>query len=409
MRFVALMIMAALAARADGPRVRMETALGTIEVEIDQKKATATAANFLKYVEGGYYDGGAFHRTVKPDNQPKDRIRIEVIQGGINPGRRAGEYPPLALERTSKSGLKHLDGTISMARSAPDSARSDFFICIGDQPELDFGGRRNPDGQGFAAFGRVVEGMDVVRRIQEAPAEGQALRPAVAILQARRADEAGAGPWRPLFDGKTLGGWHVSARPEDREKGFWQVRDGTITCDSLGRPNHDYVWLVSDSEYGDFELEVKVRGFAQSPGNSGVQFRSRYDEAAFWLNGPQADVHPPAPWRSGLIYDETRETRRWIFPSLPDWKIEPSQGPKQWRWKALDEGDGWNQMRIECRGTRVKTVVNGVTMADFDGAGILDDEAHRRHNVGLKGHLALQLHAKDELLIQYKDLRIRSH
>jgi hypothetical protein len=123
-----------------------------------------------------------------------------------------------------------------------------------------------------------------------------------------------------------------------------------------------------------------------------------------WLNGPQADVHPPAPFRTGLIYDETRETRRWIFPSLPDWKIEPSQGPKNWKWKA----EGWNVVRIECKGTRVRTAVNGLAVADFDGKGILDDEAHRKHNVGTKGHLALQLHAGDELLIQYKDLRIKS-
>ncbi|MBI5085911.1 MAG: peptidylprolyl isomerase [Acidobacteria bacterium] len=406
MRFAACMIIAALAAWAGDTRVRIETSLGAIEVEVDQNRAPATAANFLKYVEGGYYNGGAFHRTVKPGNQPKDRIRIEVIQGGINPARRADELPPLALERTSKTGLRHLDGTISMARSAPDSATSDFFICIGDQPELDFGGRRNPDGQGFAAFGRVVQGMDVVRRIQQAPAEAQALKPPVAIVRAARVGAPEAGAWQDLFDGRTLRGWHVASRPEDRQKGFWQVRDGAITCDSLGRPDHDYVWLVSDAEYGDFDLEVKVRGFAHSPGNSGVQFRSRYDEAAFWLNGPQADVHPPGPWRTGLIYDETRETRRWIFPSLPDWKIEPSQGPKQWRWKSPDEGDGWNQLRIECRGTRVKTVVNGLTIADFDGAGILDDEAHRRHNVGMKGHVALQLHSKDQLLIQYRDIRI---
>jgi hypothetical protein len=213
-----------------------------------------------------------------------------------------------------------------------------------------------------------------------------------------------AAEWQTLFDGKTLAGWHVSAKPADAGKSFWMVKDGAITCDSLGRKDHDYFWLVSDGEYGDFELELKVRGFAQSPGNSGVQFRSRYDDAAGWLNGPQADIHPPAPFRTGLIYDETRETRRWIYPSLPDWKIDPSQGPKSWKWKA----ESWNDIRIECKGTRVKTVVNGVTVTDFDGKGILDDEAHRKHNVGMKGHLALQLHIGDELLIQYKDLRIRA-
>lgn len=86
------------------------------------------------------------------------------------------------LERTNRTGLKHLDGTISMARNGADTATSDFFICIGNQPELDFGGKRNPDGQGFAAFGHVVRGMDVVRKIQKSKAEAQTLKPPIEIL-----------------------------------------------------------------------------------------------------------------------------------------------------------------------------------------------------------------------------------
>ena len=219
---------------------------------------------------------------------------------------------------------------------------------------------------------------------------------------------AQAGEWQPLFDGKTLTGWHVAATPEDGGKVFWQVRDGAITADSLGRPEHDYVWLVSDEEFGDFELVLQVRGYRHSPGNSGVQFRSRYDESAGWLDGPQADIHPPTPWRTGLIYDETRETKRWIHPSLEDWKIEPSQGPTDWKWLYADEGAGWNEVRITARGTKVTTVVNGITITDFDGAGILDDAAHQARDVGLKGHFALQLHMNDELLIQFKDIRVRA-
>lgn len=166
--------------------VLIETGLGNIEVAVDRGRAPGTAANFLRYVDEGFYDGGRFHRTVTPDNQPNDAIRIEVIQGGVNPERGGEAGPPIALERTSATGLAHLDGTISMARFAPDSAVSDIFICIGDQPELDFGGRRNPDGQGFAAFGQVVAGMDTVRRIQGQPAEGQRLTPPVPIARARR-------------------------------------------------------------------------------------------------------------------------------------------------------------------------------------------------------------------------------
>ncbi len=95
-----------------------------------------------------------------------------------------------------------------------------------------------------------------------------------------------AGPWAPLFDGKTLNGWHVGAKPADGAKEFWKVKEGAITCDSLGRKDHDYVWLLSDNEYGDFELRLKVRGFRESTGNSGVQVRSRYDSEAGWLDGP---------------------------------------------------------------------------------------------------------------------------
>lgn len=180
----------AVALRAEEPkakpvRVLIETDKGDVEVELDPK-APNTVANFLKYVDGKFYDGGKFHRTVTPDNQPDNKVKIEVVQAGINPARTKDEFKPIELERTKHTGLKHKDGTISMARDGPDTATGDFFICIGDQPELDFGGKRNPDGQGFAAFGRVTRGMDVVRKIQSAPADGQALKPAVAIKKITR-------------------------------------------------------------------------------------------------------------------------------------------------------------------------------------------------------------------------------
>ncbi len=169
-------------------RVLIQTELGEIEAEIDTVHAPISAANFLKYVDGGHYDGGRFHRTVKlnPDNQPNNQIKIEVIQAGINPERRREGFPPIPLERTNKTGLTHKNGTLSMARNGPDTATSDFSICIGNQPELDFGGQRNADGQGFAAFGQVVKGMEVVKKIQAAPAEGQSLRPPIKILKVTR-------------------------------------------------------------------------------------------------------------------------------------------------------------------------------------------------------------------------------
>jgi peptidyl-prolyl cis-trans isomerase A (cyclophilin A) len=157
-----------------------------MEVEVDTVRAPVTSHNFLRYVDQGSYRGGQFHRTVRLDNQPENRVRIEVIQGGLD-SLRAKDFPPIELERTSKTGLSHRDGTISMARDGPDTAASDFFICIGNQPELDFGGKRNPDGQGFGAFGKVVRGMEVVRQIQTARARGQRLTPPIEIVDITRA------------------------------------------------------------------------------------------------------------------------------------------------------------------------------------------------------------------------------
>jgi peptidyl-prolyl cis-trans isomerase A (cyclophilin A) len=181
---LALMPVAPLAAQQANPHVLLHTELGDIEVELNPAQAPSTTANFLSYVSGGFYNGGVFHRTVTPQNQPDKPIKIEVIQAGVNPDRKHDSLPAIALERTSTTGLRHKDGTISMARDSPDTAKSDFFICLGDQPELDFGGKRNPDGQGFAAFGHVIRGIDVARKIQAAPAEGQKLTPPVKILSA---------------------------------------------------------------------------------------------------------------------------------------------------------------------------------------------------------------------------------
>ena len=162
------------------PLVTIHTSAGDIVVEVDTVHAPISAANFLRYVDAGSYTNGRFHRTVTMENQPQSPVKIEVIQGGRDTT--TAEFDPVPLERTSVTGLHHLDGTVSMARGGPDTATSDFFICIGDQPELDLGGKRNPDGQGFAAFGRVTAGMDIVRQIHESPAQGQSLAPAIAIL-----------------------------------------------------------------------------------------------------------------------------------------------------------------------------------------------------------------------------------
>ncbi len=226
-----------------------------------------------------------------------------------------------------------------------------------------------------------------------------------------RAGVAAESEWISLFNRKDLSGWTIQCQPRDQGQHFWRADAGAILCDSLGRPDHNYVWLVSDREFGDFELKLKFQTFTNSPGNSGMQFRSRYDvnDKGGWMNGPQVDIHPPAEqtWRTGMIYDETRGEQRWVSPSLPDSKIDVESQPAVHVFKYADDGDGWNDLTIIARGTHVKTVVNGVVCADWDGTDILDNAAHRERNVGRTGHFALQLHAKDQLRIRFKDIFVR--
>jgi peptidyl-prolyl cis-trans isomerase A (cyclophilin A) len=172
--------------------VEMTTSLGVIELEIYTDAAPITATNFMRLVDGSHMDGGSFYRAVSPENDNGSPI-IAVIQGGL--GDAEGPFPPIAHETTADTGLLHVDGAVSMARADIGTASTELFICIGDQPALDFGATRNPDGQGFAVFGRVVRGMDVVNAIHTQPADtptesaymaGQILEEPVAIITIRR-------------------------------------------------------------------------------------------------------------------------------------------------------------------------------------------------------------------------------
>lgn len=163
------------------PRVVIKTDLGDITIELYEDKAPKTAANFLKYVDGRLFGGATFYRVVRMDNQPDNDVKIQVIQGGLKDDDHPAMLPPVEHETTAQTGVLHEDGVISMARWGPGTATSEFFICVGNQPELDFGGKRNPDGQGFAAFGKVVSGMEVVNKIHSQPAAGQMLNPEIKI------------------------------------------------------------------------------------------------------------------------------------------------------------------------------------------------------------------------------------
>jgi peptidyl-prolyl cis-trans isomerase A (cyclophilin A) len=173
------------------PRVVIATEMGNIELEVYLDKAPITAANFMAYVDSGKYNNAAyFYRVVRPDNQPHSPVKIEVIQGGFFQDSLIEKYqlPPIPHETTRKTGIRHKDGTLSMARYTPGTASSEFFICIGNNYALDYDGARNSDGQGFAAFGRVVKGMDVVRAIQQQRDTSQYLVNPVKIISVRRAD-----------------------------------------------------------------------------------------------------------------------------------------------------------------------------------------------------------------------------
>ncbi len=222
--------------------------------------------------------------------------------------------------------------------------------------------------------------------------------------------------WDPLFNGENLEGWSVKCLPSDMEKEYWKVHDGYIECNSTGDRSHNYVWLATERSFADFHLTLEFQVFRSSTGNSGVQFRSSYDDSdtaryGGWLSGPQADIHGPLPMRTGLIYDETENVRRWIYPSLPNWEISEDQIPaaarETWLVYVEDDPDAWNAMEIICEGMRVMVKVNGNPATDFNGEGILNDELHRIRNAGTEGCIALQLHQNDELRIRYREILIR--
>jgi peptidyl-prolyl cis-trans isomerase A (cyclophilin A) len=169
--------------------VRIQTSFGDIDIAVDTKSAPVTAANFLKYVDAGLYDGGRFNRATRPDNYntaPPDRPMMELIQGGLSPDRKGQAFPPIPLERTTVTGITHVRGIVSMARGEADTATSEFFVLLDDQPSLDMGGRRFPDHQGAAAFGYVLAGLDVVAKIQQQPVQAQNLSPPVTIVSIKR-------------------------------------------------------------------------------------------------------------------------------------------------------------------------------------------------------------------------------
>jgi len=182
----------AAAAEPDVTPVALATPLGRIVVGLEAKRAPITAANFLKYVDRRLYDGASFYRASRPPGSAADDFGL--VQGGLqNDPKKV--LPPIAHESTLKTGLSHVDGTISMGRHAPGSAQADWFICLGEQTYLD-ADPKDPKTPGFAAFGRVTEGMEILKQVLVMPVDprkgegamkGEMLAKPVPILTARRA------------------------------------------------------------------------------------------------------------------------------------------------------------------------------------------------------------------------------
>tara|TARA_B100000427_G_scaffold238943_1_gene201834 strand:- start:482 stop:1021 length:540 start_codon:yes stop_codon:yes gene_type:complete len=170
----------------NNPVIVMNTHFGTIHIKLFIEKAPVTCNNFLRYIDENRYGDFHFYRSVTMENQPNDKIRIEVIQGGLGFEQHPLELPPILHETTNITGINHLDGTVSMARLEPGTASSEIFICINDQPELDYRGKRNSDRQGFAAFGKVILGMDIIKRIHSLPEKEQLLNKNVKVNSIKR-------------------------------------------------------------------------------------------------------------------------------------------------------------------------------------------------------------------------------
>ena len=181
-----LLVASALTLNAQNTLIDINTEIGTITIELYPEKAPITVANFLQYIDENRLDSTAFYRVVRDDNQKDKPVKIQVIQGGLFEDEHPKMLPPIKHESTKETGIMHLKGVISMARYGPGTATSEFFICMEDEPELDAGGMRNSDGAGFAAFGKIINGMDIAQKIHQAPANEQMLNPRILIYSIKR-------------------------------------------------------------------------------------------------------------------------------------------------------------------------------------------------------------------------------
>jgi hypothetical protein len=245
---------------------------------------------------------------------------------------------------------------------------------------------------------KTIRSMKMIRLFTLALLIGACVRPA------KEPEKTSA---QILFNGRDLTGWHVRTAPADSAKAYWYVEDSYIVARSEGDSLHDYIWLLSDREYADFELRLKFQPHVNCRGNTGLQIRSRYDDKNYWLHGPQIDIHPPDPWRTGFMWDETKGNQRWIYPDLPDtsW-VDRSMRTEEFDFYYFPADTAWNELVVEAKGTSVRAWLNGVQVTDLQGEGILNDSLHQSLQVGMNGHIALQIHSGDQVHVRFKDLSL---
>ena len=182
--FIVLQVFSACKQKSTNtPHIEIQTEKGDIEIELYPLQAPKTVAAFLSYIDSSYFNNGSFYRVLNLENQPTNAPKTELIQGGIwkTNTKLAMSIPGIPHETTKQTGILHTDGVISLARSGPGTAGTEFFICIGKQPGLDYGGENVPDKQGYATFGKVVKGMSIVRKIYRQKENDQYFKPAIAI------------------------------------------------------------------------------------------------------------------------------------------------------------------------------------------------------------------------------------
>ena len=215
--------------------------------------------------------------------------------------------------------------------------------------------------------------------------------------------------WVSLFNGKNLDNWQVMSNPKDSVNNVWRVNEDYIQG-IINKGDHDYVWLMSEKEYKDFSLKFKFAISDTVQGNTGVQFHSRYDADSSWLDGPQIDIEPRATFRIGMIWDETRGNRRWLYPDLPkgEW-VNKDMRDFEMPMRHEEDEEMWNDMLIDVSGYLVKAWLNGTEVTNYNGEGVLNDSIHSKHNVGSKGYIAFQVHQNNAMNIKLKDIFIKEN